>query len=76
MYTRKKIEYLLKINNNDIEVLIDNGDGVMQWLMLSIGVIITNQIIFDHRFLGDEFGVENRYIADKPYLGNSDGCAL
>lgn len=75
-YTRQKIKDLLKINNNDIEVLIDAGDGVMQWIMLSQGVIITDTIVFDHKFVGDEYGVENRYTADKPYLGNSDGCLL
>ena len=75
-YTRQKVKDLLKINNNDIEVLIDNGDGIMQWIMLSQGVIITNTIVFDHKFVGDEHGVENRYTADKPYLGNSDGCLL
>ena len=75
-YTRQKVKDLLKINNNDIEVLIDNGDGVMQWIMLSQGVIITYTIVFDHKIQGDEYGVENRYTADKPYLGNSDGCLL
>lgn len=75
-YTRQKVIDLLKINNNDIEVLIDNGDGVMQWIMLSQGVIMTNTIVFDHKFVGDEYGVENRYTADNPYLGNSDGCLL
>jgi len=71
-YTRQKVKDLLKINNNNIEVLIDSGDGVMQWIMLSQGVIITNTIVFDHKFVGDEYGAENRYTADKPYLGNPD----
>lgn len=75
-YTRQDVIDLLKINNNDIEVLIDNGDGVMQWIMLYKGVLITNTIVFDHKIVGDEYGVKNRYTADKPYLGNPDGCLL
>jgi len=75
-YTKKDILWLMDMNSEkNIEVLVDCGDSY-QWLMLSDGILKTNSLVFDHRYLGDELGVEKLDWAHKPYLGDNTGECL
>jgi len=75
-YTKKDVKWLMSINNkNNIEVLVDCGDSY-QWLMLTEGILMTNTIVFDHRYLGDELGVGKLDWADKPYTGTCIECVV
>lgn len=65
-YTKKDILWLISLNKENIEVLVDCGDS-FQWLMLSDGILETNSSVFDHRFKGSEMSAYNLNWADKPY---------
>jgi hypothetical protein len=75
MYSKKDLEWLKSINKDNIEVLI-NCDNIFQWVMFSDGVIKTNTLVYDHRKLGEDTGIENKIQPTSIYVTNNNAECL
>ena len=72
IYNLNDIKWLLKINHDNIEVLIENN-GEFEWILLSEGILKTKTLVYDHRYLGCEVGIVNKIESTEKYITNKNG---